>query len=106
MGIGAARTQQSVARGFYFASSVAVQHVRYSSPLCRRHQERRSKRSPRRCQVSDRVSERRRAAALARHYREQESLTIAEIARRLGRAEATVKAYLYDPSHANKGPNG
>ena len=49
-------------------------------------------------QVSDRVSERRRAAALARHYREQEDLTIAEIARRLGRAEATVKAYLYDPS--------
>ena len=54
--------------------------------------------------MSDRVSERRRAAALARHYREQESLTIAEIARRLGRAEPTVKAYLYDPSHANKRP--
>ena len=53
--------------------------------------------------MSDRVSERRRAAALARHYREQEDLTIAEIARRLGRAEATVKAYLYDPSDANKG---
>jgi len=53
--------------------------------------------------VSDRVSERRRAAALARHYRDQEGLTIAEIARRLGRAEATVKAYLYDPSDANKG---
>ena len=52
--------------------------------------------------MSDRVSERRRAAALARHYREQEDLTIAEIARRLGRAEATVKAYLYDPSDANK----
>ena len=50
--------------------------------------------------MSDRVSERRRAAALARHYREQESLTIAEIARRLGRAEATVKAYLYDPTGA------
>jgi hypothetical protein len=48
--------------------------------------------------VSDRVSERRRAAQLARHYREQENLTIAEIARRLGRAEATVKAYLYDPT--------
>jgi predicted transcriptional regulator len=48
--------------------------------------------------VSDRVSERKRAAALARHYREQENLTIAEIAHRLGRAEATVKAYLYDPS--------
>ena len=44
--------------------------------------------------MSDRVSERRRAAALARHYRDQEHLTIAEIARQLGRAEATVKAYL------------
>jgi AraC-like DNA-binding protein len=47
--------------------------------------------------MTDRVSERRRAAQLARHYREQEGLTIAEIARRLGRAEGTVKAYLYDP---------
>ena len=45
----------------------------------------------------DRVSERRRAAQLARHYRDQEGLSIAEIARRLGRAEATIKAYLYDP---------
>ncbi len=54
--------------------------------------------------MSDRVSERRRAAALARHYRDQEHLTIAEIARRLGRAEATVKAYLFDPSNANKRP--
>ena len=51
--------------------------------------------------MSDRVSERRRAAALARHYREQENLTIAEIARRLGRAEATVKAYFYDPTGEN-----
>jgi hypothetical protein len=34
--------------------------------------------------MSDRVSERRRAAQLARHYRDQEDLTIAEIARRLG----------------------
>ena len=48
--------------------------------------------------MSDRVSERRRAAQVARHYRDQEHLTISEIARRLGRAEATVKAYLYDPS--------
>jgi len=48
--------------------------------------------------MTDRVSERRRAAQLARHYRDQEGLTIAEIARRLGRAEGTVKAYLYDPS--------
>jgi predicted transcriptional regulator len=46
----------------------------------------------------DRVQERRKAAALARHYRDHEGLTIAEIARRLGRAEATVKAYLYDPT--------
>jgi hypothetical protein len=48
--------------------------------------------------MSDRVNERRRGAQLARHYRDQENLTIAEIARRLGRAEATVEAYLYDPS--------
>lgn len=54
--------------------------------------------------MTDRVSERLRAAALARRYREQENLTIAEIAHGLGRAEATVKAYLYDPSHANKRP--
>ena len=46
----------------------------------------------------DRVAERRRAAALARHYRDAERLPIAEIARRLGRAPATVKAYLYDPT--------
>jgi hypothetical protein len=46
----------------------------------------------------DRVAERRRAAALARHYRDAEQLPIAEIARRRGRAPATVKAYLYDPS--------
>jgi len=44
-----------------------------------------------------RVVERRRAAALARHYRDKEGLAIAEIARRLGRAPATVKAYLYEP---------
>jgi len=44
----------------------------------------------------DRVAERRRAAQLARHYRDQEGLSIAEIARRLGRAEATIK--LYDPT--------
>jgi hypothetical protein len=48
--------------------------------------------------MSDRVNERRRAAQLARHYRDQENLTIAEITRRLGRTEATVKAYLYDPT--------
>ncbi len=48
--------------------------------------------------IADRVQERRRAAALARHYRDEEVLTIAEIAQRLGRAPATVKAYLYDPT--------
>src|SRR2546429_608998 len=46
----------------------------------------------------DRVAERRRAAQLARHYRDHEGLSIAEIARRLGRAEATIKMYLYDPT--------
>jgi DNA-directed RNA polymerase specialized sigma24 family protein len=41
----------------------------------------------------DRVHDRRRAAALARHFREAEGLTIAEIADRLGRSPAMVKAY-------------
>ena len=36
--------------------------------------------------------------ALALHYREAEGLSIAEIAARLGRSPATVKAYFYDPS--------
>ena len=40
---------------------------------------------------ADRSAERLRAAKLARHYRDAEDLSIAEIARRLGRAEATVK---------------
>jgi DNA-binding CsgD family transcriptional regulator len=47
--------------------------------------------------MSDRVSERRRAAQVARHYRDQEHLTIAEIARRLGRTEATIKATCTTP---------
>jgi DNA-directed RNA polymerase specialized sigma24 family protein len=39
----------------------------------------------------DRVAERQRAVARARHYREAEGLSIAQIAQRLGRAPATVK---------------
>jgi hypothetical protein len=38
-----------------------------------------------------RVAERRRAVALARHFREAEGHSIAQIAERLGRAPATVK---------------
>jgi hypothetical protein len=53
----------------------------------------------------DRVAERKRAVLLARHYREAEGLTIIQIAQRLGRSRATVKAYFYDPSDANKGPS-
>jgi AcrR family transcriptional regulator len=48
--------------------------------------------------VADRVVERRRAVALARHFREFEGLTIAQIADRLGRSPATIKAYFYDPT--------
>ena len=36
--------------------------------------------------------------ALARHYREFEGLSIRQIAGRLGRSPATVKAYFYDPT--------
>jgi AraC-like DNA-binding protein len=46
----------------------------------------------------DRVAERQRAVALARHYREAEGLSIAQIAERLGRAPATIKGYFYDPT--------
>ena len=49
-------------------------------------------------QVADRVVERRRGVALARHFRESEGLTIAQIADRLGRSPATIKAYFYDPT--------
>jgi AraC-like DNA-binding protein len=48
--------------------------------------------------VPDRVVERRRAVALARHYREAEGLSIGQIADRLGRSPATIKAYFYDPT--------
>jgi AraC-like DNA-binding protein len=48
--------------------------------------------------VADRVVERRRAVALARHYRVAEGLSIAQIADRLGRSPATIKAYFYDPT--------
>jgi DNA-binding NarL/FixJ family response regulator len=52
--------------------------------------------------ATDRVAERRRAVALAGHYREFQGLTIQQIADRLGRAPATVKAYFYDPSKVTK----
>jgi AcrR family transcriptional regulator len=48
--------------------------------------------------VTTRVLERRRAVALALHYRDFEGLTINQIADRLGRSPATVKAYFYDPT--------
>ena len=32
------------------------------------------------------------------HYREEEGLSIAQIAQRVGRSPATIKAYLYDPT--------
>ena len=48
--------------------------------------------------LGDRVVERPRAVALARHYREAEGLSIAQIASRLGRSPATIKAYFYDPA--------
>jgi AraC-like DNA-binding protein len=46
----------------------------------------------------DRAAERRRAVALARRFREVEGLSIGQIAGRLGRSPATVKAYFYDPT--------
>jgi AcrR family transcriptional regulator len=48
--------------------------------------------------VLDRVRERQRAVALARHYREFEGLSVAQIADRLGRSPATITAYFYDPT--------
>lgn len=50
--------------------------------------------------VQDRVDERRRAVAVARHLRESEGLSNAQIGDRLGRSEATVKGYFYDPTGA------
>jgi AraC-like DNA-binding protein len=46
----------------------------------------------------DRVSERHRAVALARHFRDAEGLSIAHIADRLDLSPATIKAYFYDPT--------
>ena len=46
--------------------------------------------------VTSRVLERRRAVALAQHYREFEGLSVRQIAARLGRSPATIKAYFYD----------
>jgi transcriptional regulator with XRE-family HTH domain len=53
----------------------------------------------------DRVVERRRAVALARHFREAERLSIAQIADRLGRSPATIKAYFYDRLRLTKDPD-
>lgn len=44
-----------------------------------------------------RVSERKQAARLARHYRDTEHLSLAQIAQLLGRSRATIREYLYDP---------
>jgi hypothetical protein len=44
-----------------------------------------------------RVNERKRAVALARHYRDVEGLSGKEIARRMGRSHATIRSYFYDP---------
>src|SRR5437588_10809147 len=45
-----------------------------------------------------RVLERRRAVASAQHFRKSEGLSIAQIADRLRRSPATIKAYFYDPT--------
>jgi DNA-directed RNA polymerase specialized sigma24 family protein len=46
----------------------------------------------------DRAVERRSAVAPAHYYRYEEGLSIAQIADRLGRLPATIKAYCYDPT--------
>jgi hypothetical protein len=48
--------------------------------------------------VYDRVVERQRAVALTRHFRESEGQSVAQIAARLGRSPARIKAYFYDPT--------
>ena len=65
------------------------------TPRSERYLESMSSNGPAAC---DRVLDRRRAVALARHFREAEGLSIAQIADRLGRSPATIKAYFYDPS--------
>ena len=50
--------------------------------------------------LRERVEERRRAVAIARHLRESEDMSIRRIAARLGRSPATVKGYFYDPTGA------
>jgi len=44
-----------------------------------------------------RVIERRRAVALAHHYRDNEGLSGKQIAERMGRSHATIRSYFYDP---------
>jgi hypothetical protein len=48
--------------------------------------------------LAQRAAERRQAVALARHYRQAEGLSNAQIAARLGRSPATIKGYFYDPT--------
>jgi AcrR family transcriptional regulator len=51
----------------------------------------------------DRVRERRRAVALARHFHKAYGLSIGEIAERLGRSPATITAYFDDPTGRRHG---
>jgi AraC-like DNA-binding protein len=44
------------------------------------------------------VPTRSRAVAIARHLRQSERLSLAQIGQRLGRSPATVKGYFYDPT--------
>jgi hypothetical protein len=46
--------------------------------------------------------ERRRAAALARHFRDDEGLVTDQIAECLGRSTSTVRSYLSDPDGAKE----